>query len=108
LSADGARADAPAGSGEAADARAEAARRRPNRARVFVTLGEKDGADEAKVRAAVAALAPDVEVAAVEVRQSHSFVEVKPDAIEGAVAALNGREFEGKTITAERAKRRRR
>ncbi|MFL5303137.1 MAG: DEAD/DEAH box helicase [Anaeromyxobacteraceae bacterium] len=82
--------------------------RRSQRTRVFLTLGEKDGADEAKVRAAVSALAPDLEVLAVDLRLSHSFVEVKPDAIDSAVAALNGKEFEGKALAAEKAKRRRR
>jgi ATP-dependent RNA helicase DeaD len=82
--------------------------RRPQRGRVFVTLGQNDGADEARVRAALAALAPGVEALAVEVRQSHSFLEVEPAAVEALVAALDGKEFEGKALTAERARRRRR
>jgi ATP-dependent RNA helicase DeaD len=93
--------------GEAAP-QGDAEPRRPHRARVFLTLGQKDGADDAKVRAAVAALAPDVEVLGVDIRQSHAFVEVKPDAVDGAVQALNGKEYEGKALTAEKAKRRRR
>src|SRR5512138_3734537 len=44
---------------------------RPARARIFFTLGEQDGADAAKVKEAVAALAPDVEVLDVEMRRSH-------------------------------------
>ena len=81
---------------------------RPSRARVFLTLGQKDGADEAKVRAAVTALAPDLALLAVEVRLNHSFLEVAPEDVERAVAALNGKELEGKALTAEKARRRRR
>jgi len=86
----------------------EAGERAPQKARVFLTLGQKDGADEAKVRAALSALAPDVEVLAVDVRQNASFVEVKPEAVDAAVAALHGKEFEGRALTAEKARRRRR
>jgi ATP-dependent RNA helicase DeaD len=81
---------------------------RPPRSRVFLTFGQKDGADEAKVRAAVAGLAPDLELLAIDVRLNHSFLEVAPDDLERAVAALNGKEFEGKALTAEKARRRRR
>ncbi len=80
---------------------------RPPRARVFLTLGQRDGADEAKVRAAVAALAPDIELLAVEVRQNHSFLEVSPQVVDRSVEALNGKELDGRTLTAERARRRR-
>jgi ATP-dependent RNA helicase DeaD len=100
--------DAAPGAADAPRAANEETERRPQRSRVFLTLGEKDGADEAKVRAAVSALAPDLEVLGVDLRLSHSFVEVKPDAIDAAVAALNGKEFEGKALAAEKAKRRRR
>jgi ATP-dependent RNA helicase DeaD len=82
--------------------------RRPPRARVYVTLGQKDGADEAKVRAAVTALAPDVEFLSVDVRPSASFLEVKPEQLDAAVAALNGKELDGKALTAEKARKRRR
>jgi ATP-dependent RNA helicase DeaD len=81
---------------------------RPQRARIFLSLGEADGADDAKVREAVAALAPGVEVRAVELRRSHAFVEVAPEALDGAVQALHGKEWNGKPLTAERARRRRR
>jgi ATP-dependent RNA helicase DeaD len=81
---------------------------RPAHGRVFVTLGEADGADEAKVRDAVAALAPDVAVAVVELRRTHSFVEVAPDAVDPLVAAIDGKEWGGKKLAAERARRRRR
>ncbi|ABC80999.1 DEAD/DEAH box helicase [Anaeromyxobacter dehalogenans] len=80
----------------------------PPRARVFVTLGEQDGADEARVREALRALAPELEPVAVEVRRSHSYVDVPPAALEAAVAALDGKEWNGKKLAAEKARRRRR
>ncbi|WP_235969628.1 DEAD/DEAH box helicase [Anaeromyxobacter diazotrophicus] len=86
----------------------ESAPQRPPRGRVFLTYGEKDAGDEAKVRAAVAALAPGVELLGVEVRQNHSFLEVAPEAVEQTVAALNAKEWEGKPLAAEKARRRRR
>jgi hypothetical protein len=73
-----------------------------------VKLGQKDGADESKLRAAMAQHAPAVEVLALEVRPSHSIVEVAPEAVEAVVAALHGKEVDGKAITAEKARRRRR
>ncbi|HEY6106421.1 MAG TPA: DEAD/DEAH box helicase [Anaeromyxobacteraceae bacterium] len=81
---------------------------RPPRSRIFVTLGEADGADEARVREAVSRLAPGLELLAVEVRRNHSFLEVRSEAVEGAVAALNGKTFGDKAIAAEKARRRRR
>ncbi len=82
--------------------------RGPRRGRVFLTLGEKDGADEAQVRQAVATLAPGTELLGVELRRSHSFLLVSPEALEGAVAALNGKEWNGRALAAEKARRRRR
>jgi ATP-dependent RNA helicase DeaD len=73
--------------------------------KVYLTLGEQDGADEAKVREAVRSLAPDLEVQGVEVRRGHSYLRVAPERLEGAVAALNQREWGGKTLSAEPAKR---
>ncbi len=89
------------------DAPEEGGGRAP-RAKIFLSLGEMDGADEAKVRDVVASLAPGVEVRAVELRRSHSFVEVAPEAIDGAVQALHGKDWNGKALTAEKARRRRR
>jgi ATP-dependent RNA helicase DeaD len=80
----------------------------PQRAKIFISLGEQDGADEAKVREAVAALAPGLELRKVELRRGHSFLEVAPEAIDGAVASLNGKDWNGKPLTAEKARRRRR
>ncbi len=86
----------------------EGADRGPRRGRVFLTLGEKDGADEAQVRQAVASLSPGTELLGVELRRSHSFLLVSPEALEGAVAALNGKEWNGRALAAEKARRRRR
>ncbi|HET6410623.1 MAG TPA: DEAD/DEAH box helicase [Anaeromyxobacter sp.] len=80
----------------------------PSRGRVFLALGEKDGVDAARVREAVLALAPGLEPFEVEVRRSHSFLLLEPDAVERAVAALDGKEWNGKRLGAERARRRRR
>ncbi|HTN53450.1 MAG TPA: DEAD/DEAH box helicase [Anaeromyxobacter sp.] len=104
---------APAGGPPATEASvtapaAEAAPQGEPRGRIFLTLGEQDGADEARVREVVAALAPGVELRKVELRRSHSFLEVSPDALEGAVAALDQKEWEGKKLAAEKARRRRR
>jgi ATP-dependent RNA helicase DeaD len=98
---------APPGAEAAPDGR-EAAAARPPRARLFLTLGEQDGADEAKVREAVASLAPDLAVLGVDVRRAHSFLDVAPEAADAAVSALNGKDWNGKALTAEKARRRRR
>jgi ATP-dependent RNA helicase DeaD len=89
-------------------AAAEAPGGREPRPRIFLSLGEQDGADEAKVREAFASLAPGVELRKVELRRGHSFLEVAPEALDGAVTALHGKEWGGKVLTAERARRRRR
>ncbi len=88
--------------------RAPAEEQVPLRTKVFLSIGEKDGADEAKVRATVASLAPELELLAVELHPSHTYLEVKPEQLDAAVAALHGREVDGKSLTAERARRRRR
>jgi ATP-dependent RNA helicase DeaD len=49
-----------------------------------------------------------VELLAVDLRSSHSFVEVKPDDVDRAVEALHGKTWGEKTLTAEKARRRRR
>ncbi|WP_242344844.1 DEAD/DEAH box helicase [Anaeromyxobacter terrae] len=81
---------------------------RPPRAKIFLSLGEQDGADEGRVREVLSSFAPSVEPRSVEVRRTHSYVEVAPEALDGAVQALHGKEWSGKTLTAERARRRRR
>jgi ATP-dependent RNA helicase DeaD len=88
--------------------RPERGERDESRGRLYLTLGELDGAGEARVREVVRQLAPGIEVLGVEVRRSHSYLDVKPEEIDGAVAALQGKQVDGKTLTAERARRRRR
>jgi ATP-dependent RNA helicase DeaD len=81
---------------------------RPERSKVYLTLGEQDGADEARVRQVVKEIAPDLELLEVEVRRSHSYLHVRPESLEAAVAALDGKEAGGKKLAAEKARRRRR
>ena len=85
-----------------------AERGRPSSSRVFLNAGEADGADEARIRETVASLAPGVEVVKVELRRSHTFLEVKPEDLDGLVYALQGKEAFGKALAAEKARRRRR
>jgi ATP-dependent RNA helicase DeaD len=95
---------APAGREEGGEARPD----RPARGRIFISWGEEAGADEARVRELVAASVPGTELLLVELRRSHTFVEVAPEAVDPLVTALNGKVIGDKPITAERARRRRR
>jgi ATP-dependent RNA helicase DeaD len=81
---------------------------RPPRGRIFLNAGEVDGADEAKIRETFASLAAGIELQRAEVRRTHAFLDVRPEDLEAAVAALNGKEAFGKTLSAEKARRRRR
>ncbi|MEI6225335.1 MAG: DbpA RNA binding domain-containing protein [Deltaproteobacteria bacterium] len=81
---------------------------RPSASRIFLNAGEMDGADETRLRETVASLAPGVELVKVELRRSHSFLEVKPEDLETLVSALQGKEALGKVLAAEKARRRRR
>jgi ATP-dependent RNA helicase DeaD len=60
------------------------------------------------VREVVKGLAPDLELLRVEVRRTHSYLDVSPEALDRAVAALNAKPYGEKTLTAEKARRRRR
>jgi len=86
----------------------EATPGRPARSRIFLSAGEVDGADEAKVRETVARLAPGVELTKVEIRRTHAFLEVNPDDADRVVSSLLGKEAFGKTLAAEKARRRKR
>jgi ATP-dependent RNA helicase DeaD len=92
------------GRSEAGEGRPE----RPARGRVFISWGEEAGADEAKVRELVTTSVPGTELLLVELRRSHTFVEVAPESVDPLVTALNGKVIGDKPITAERARRRRR
>ncbi len=97
-----------AGGGGGAHPEPAADEAHPPRSRIFLSVGEQDGADEAKVREIAGSHAPAVELRGVDVRRTHSFLEVAPEAVDGAVAALNGKDWNGKALLAERARRRRR
>jgi ATP-dependent RNA helicase DeaD len=88
--------------------RSEGGEGRPARGRVFISWGEEAGADEAKIRELVAASVPGAEPLLVELRRSHTFVEVAPESVDPLVTALNGKVIGDKPLTAERARRRRR
>jgi len=90
------------------DGRAEAGEARPSRGRVFVSWGEESGADDAKVRELIAAAVPGAEPLLVELRRSHTFVEVQPEVVDALVTALNGKLQGDKPLLVERARRRRR
>jgi ATP-dependent RNA helicase DeaD len=83
-------------------------RGRPSSSRIFLSAGEVDGADEARIRETIASLAPGVELVKVELRRTHTFLEVKPEDLDGLVSALHGKEAFGKALAAEKARRRRR
>jgi ATP-dependent RNA helicase DeaD len=100
-----AEAAAPAGGGATEEGHES---RGPARGRVFVSAGEVDGADEARIRETVAALVPGVDLQKVELRRTHVFLEVKPEDVDGLVAGLHGKEAFGKALAAEKARRRRR
>jgi ATP-dependent RNA helicase DeaD len=97
--------EVPAGGGSVGSDRADPS---GQRGRVFLSLGEQDGADVGKVREAVQALSPGLELLNVELRRTHSYLEVEGGAVDGVVAALDGKEWNGKRLGAERARRRRR
>ena len=94
--------------GREGGARADEGDARPSRGRVFISWGEESGADEAKVRELVAASVPGAELLLVELRRSHTFVEVQPDVVDPLVKALNGKVHGEKPLLVERARRRRR
>jgi ATP-dependent RNA helicase DeaD len=80
----------------------------PAQTKIYLSLGERDGADEAKVREVVGQLAPGTDILALELRRNHTYLQVKPEAADQVIAALAGKEVDGRALTAERAKRRRR
>ena len=96
---------APAGVG--AESVSESETSRQGQTKIYLSLGERDGADEAKVREVVGQLAPGTEILALELRRNHTYLQVKPEAIDQVIVALAGKEVDGRALTAERAKRRR-
>jgi ATP-dependent RNA helicase DeaD len=96
------------GSGRGEGGRGDADEARPSRGRVFISWGEEAGADEGKVRELIAASVPGTEPLLIELRRSHTFVEVAPEAVDPLVTALNGKVHGEKPLLVERARRRRR
>jgi ATP-dependent RNA helicase DeaD len=86
----------------------EAGEARPSRGRVFISWGEEAGASQATIRELISASVPGTEPLLIELRRSHTFVEVAPEAVDALVTALNGKVIGEKPLTAERARRRRR
>jgi ATP-dependent RNA helicase DeaD len=96
------------GGGRGEGGGAEASEPRPSRGRVFISWGEESGANEATIRELVSAGVPGTELLLVELRRSHTFVEVQPEAVDPLVNALNGKVHADKPLLVERARRRRR
>lgn len=73
--------------------------------RLFVNRGSNDGYDEAQVKALVADAAGSAQgIGSIQLRRTHSFVEVTPATLEAAVAAADeGLEREDKPVNIEPA-----
>jgi hypothetical protein len=91
----GARESAPAESNE-------------NVARLYLNLGRKDGASERDIRDLIASHAGEVSISAVDVMNTHTYLNVAPADSDRVVAALSSREMGGRQIICEPAKPRRR
>jgi ATP-dependent RNA helicase DeaD len=77
-------------------------------ARLYLNLGRKDGASEREIRDLIAAHAGEVGISAVDVMNTHTYLNVAPGDADRVVAALAGREMSGRPIICEPAKPRRR
>jgi hypothetical protein len=85
-----------------------AAERDENVARLYLNLGRKDGASERDIRDLITSHAGEVNVLAVDVMNTHTYLNVAPADVDRVVAALAGREMGGRQIICEPAKPRRR
>ncbi len=77
-------------------------------ARLYLNLGRKDGASERDIRDLIAAHAGEVTLTAVDVMNTHTYLNVAPADADRVVGALAGRELAGRQIICEAAKPRRR
>ncbi len=77
-------------------------------ARLYVNLGRKDGASERDIRDLITAHAGEVQLSAIDVMNTHTYLNVPPADADRVVAALAGRELAGRQIVCESAKPRRR
>jgi hypothetical protein len=76
--------------------------------RLYLNLGRKDGASEREIRDLIAAHAGEVPLTAIDVMNTHTYLNVGPADADRVVAALAGRELAGRQIICEPAKPRRR
>ncbi|HXJ20360.1 MAG TPA: DEAD/DEAH box helicase [Polyangia bacterium] len=79
-----------------------------NVARLYLNLGRKDGASERDIRDLITSHAGEVGISAVDVMNTHTYLNVAPADSDRVVAALAGREMGGRQIVCEPAKPRRR
>ena len=73
---------------------------------IFVSVGRRDGAKPSDFQGLLEKHGITGEADYIRVRHSHAFVGVRGDLVERAVAALNGAEIAGQTVSAEPARRR--
>jgi len=73
-------------------------------ARLFVTVGERDNVRPADLVGAIANQAglTGASVGKIDIRQSHSIVEVAADSVETVIARLNGTTIRGRRVVARR------
>jgi ATP-dependent RNA helicase DeaD len=86
--------------------RSESARSQDDLAEVFVNVGKKDGAQPSDFQALLDQRGVGEATDYVHVRHRHSFVGVRRDSLEQAIAALNGATIAGKQALAEAARER--
>jgi len=77
-------------------------------ARLYLNLGRKDGASEKEIRDLLATHAGSPNVMDVDVMNTHTYLNVAPDAADPIITALTGKEMGGRQLICERAKPRRR
>jgi ATP-dependent RNA helicase DeaD len=73
---------------------------------IFVNVGRRDGAKPSDFQSLLEKHGITGEADYIRVRHSHAFVGVRGELIERAVAALNGAQIAGQTVSAELARRR--
>jgi ATP-dependent RNA helicase DeaD len=93
--------------------RAEAPRPAPSAstsdsARLYLNLGRKDGASERDIVDLLSAHAGVSEVAGLDLMNTHTYLDVRPEDADRICAALTGKELAGRELVCEPAKPRRR
>jgi ATP-dependent RNA helicase DeaD len=73
---------------------------------IFVNVGRRDGAKPSDFQSLLEKHGITGEADYIRVRHSHAFVGVRGELVERAVAALNGAQLAGQTVSAEPARRR--